>query len=222
MAVSTLDFFLKPDDGWVQVAASPNFLRVKPAVRAQWAVAMGGTAPPLQEARASGALTLTGNAGDTETVTIGSVTYTFQTVLVDAANNVLIGATASDSIDNLIAAITGGAGAGTLYGTGTAANADATAVAGAGDTMDVFAITPGAAGNAIATTETMLNGSFGGAVLSGGADAVQGLPFPDLEEDGPSTFSLDAAIATNVYIRLVGGNNNYLSDLIRFGVIRDQ
>lgn len=118
--------------------------------------------------QATGVLTLTGNALNTETVTIGSTTYTFQTSLVDSANNVLIGATASDSIDNLIAALTAGAGAGTLYGTGTVANGDVTAAAGVGDTLDLTATAIGDAGNTVATTETLTNGSFGGATLSGG------------------------------------------------------
>ena len=123
-------------------------------------------------AAATGTLTLTGNAVDTETVTIGTKTYTFQATLTDVDGNVLIGATASDSLDNLIAAITLGAGAGTLYATSTTLHPTVTAAAGAGDTMDVTAKVQGTAGNAIATTETLTNGSFGGATLSGGAGDI--------------------------------------------------
>ena len=122
---------------------------------------------------ATGVLTLTGNAANGETVTLGSKTYTFQTVLTDVDGNVLIGASASDSLDNLIAAITLGSGSGTLYAASTTLHPTVTAAAGVGDTMDVTANAPGATGNSIATTETMSNGSFGGATLSGGsADVV--------------------------------------------------
>ena len=121
---------------------------------------------------ATGILTFTGNANDTGTVTLGATTYVFQTVLVDAANNVLIGATASDSIDNLIAAITAGAGAGTLYGTGTVANADATAAAGAGDTMDATALTQGVAGNSVDSTQVLTNATWGATDLAGGVDGA--------------------------------------------------
>lgn len=120
---------------------------------------------------AFGTLTLAGNAVDAETVVLGATTYTFKTALTPAANEVLIGATASDSLDNLIAAINAGAGSGTLYGTGTTANASASAAAGAGDTMVATALTAGTAGNDIDSTETITNGSWGGLKLSGGSAA---------------------------------------------------
>ena len=119
---------------------------------------------------AAGTLTLAGNAGNNETVVIGSKTYTFKTALTGAANEVLIGAAATNSIDNLIAAINAAAGAGTLYGTGTTASTQVTAAAGAGDTMVVTAIVKGTGGNSIASTETMVSGSWGGATLASGAN----------------------------------------------------
>jgi hypothetical protein len=119
---------------------------------------------------ATGVLTLTGNAIAAQTVTIGTVTYTFRAT-VPAAYDVLIGASASDTLDNLIAAINGAAGSGTVYGTGTVAHPTVSAVAGSGDTMDLTADTAGTAGNAIATTETMTLGSFGAATLTGGLEA---------------------------------------------------
>ena len=122
--------------------------------------------------QASGVLTLAANIANTETVTIGSTTYTFQTTLTDSANNVLIGASASATIDNLIAAVTAGAGAGTTYGTGTVANSLATAAAGAGDTMDVTAVRSGTLGNSVATTETSANASFANATLTGGVNGA--------------------------------------------------
>lgn len=129
---------------------------------------------PAVAIKATGVLTLTANPTDGETVVVGATTYTFKPNPGDMAtpNNVLMGGTASESIDNLIAAITfdGGAGTneGTLYGTGTVANASATATAGAGDTMNAEALTAGHAGNSIATTETLANGSWTNATLTGG------------------------------------------------------
>ena len=106
-----------------------------------------------------GTLTLSGNASDTETVVIGTKTYTFQTVLTDVDGNVLIGATASDSIDNLIAAINLAAGAGTTYATSMTAQPEGiTASAGAGDTMIVSVNSATQA--SFATTETLGSGTW--------------------------------------------------------------
>lgn len=133
---------------------------------------------PVAGTFATGTLTLAGNAANTETVVINGKTYTFQTVLTNADGNVLIGATASDSIDNLIAAINLGTGAGTLYAAATTANTAVSAAAGAGDTMDVTALAAyeGAAGNQITTTETMGSGSWGGAKLAGGGATASAAP----------------------------------------------
>lgn len=152
-----------------------------------------GTLDPLDDRylesgfpRASGILTLTANPLDTETVTIGAQTYTFNTAL-GGANSILIGADINESLQNLTDAINGGDGAGTRYGTGTTTNQDVTAenATPATSQMTVTAIVGGSADNSVATTETLSNGSWGGATLSGGADlpgasefGIQSLP-PD-------------------------------------------
>lgn len=117
---------------------------------------------------ATGTLTLTGNAVAAETVTIGGIVYTWRAAAA-RPYEVKIGATASDSIDNLIAAINAAAGAGNLYGDNTRAHPTVSAAAGAGDTMTVTARTAGTGGNSIATTETMTNGAFGAGTLGSGA-----------------------------------------------------
>lgn len=122
-------------------------------------------------ASATETLTLTSNAANTETVTIDGKTYTFQTVLTDVDGNVLIGATASDSIDNLIAAINLDAGAGSLYANSMTAGTY-TASAGAGDTMDIASKITGTQSNGEAVTEGLANGSWGAATTSGGAGDV--------------------------------------------------
>lgn len=139
---------------------------------------------------ATGILTLTDQPGDTETVTLGATTYTFNTVL-GGADSVLIGADVEDSLSNLVAAINGAAGEGTLYGTGTTANASATAsIAPTSEQLTAVAITPGTAGNSIASTETLSAGSWTGATLAGGAE------LPD-----PSEFELDQLPATVTGVR---------------------
>lgn len=122
--------------------------------------------------QAIGTLTFAANPLTTETVVVGGKTYTFQTVLTNVDGNVLIGTTASDSLDNLIAAITLGAGSGTLYAALTTAHPTVLAVAGAGDTMIAYAILGGVAGNAITTTTTVTGGSWGAATLLGGLAAA--------------------------------------------------
>jgi hypothetical protein len=122
---------------------------------------------------ATGVLTLPANAIVNETVTIDGVTYTFRTVLAPPlANDILIGAAATNTIDNLIAAINGAGGAGTTYGTGTVAHPTVTAAAGTGDTMTLVAKTAGAAGSLIATTDMMAtsNGFWATPTLINGVD----------------------------------------------------
>jgi len=119
---------------------------------------------------AAGTLTLTGQPANTETVTIDTKVYTFQTVLTDVDGNVLIGAAATNTIDNLIAAINLAAGGGATYAASTTAGtAGVSAVAGAGDTMTLYALT------AVATTETAANTAWttgATAVLGTGARTV--------------------------------------------------
>ncbi len=133
-----------------------------------------------------GVLTLTGQPLDTETVVIGGKTYTFQTVLTDVDGNVLIGASAGDSCDNLVAALNFDAGAGSLYAASTTEQTDVDASAGVGDTMDLVAQSGGTSGDSITTTETLTNGSFGEVTLTGGANAhLKGKAARDnLESDG--------------------------------------
>jgi hypothetical protein len=139
-------------------------------------VSSTGAAPApltvLTELFAAGVLTLTGNAVEDEIVTIGNKTYTFKDTVGATANEIFIGTLATDTIDNLVAAINGDAGAGSLYGSATVAHTQVEAAAGAGDTMDVTALVAGVAANAYATT-TDTTGSFGAATLTGGRDAQE-------------------------------------------------
>jgi hypothetical protein len=121
-------------------------------------------------AQASRVLTFTDQPADTETVTIGSTVYTFQTTLTNVAGNVKIGATLADSIINLKNAINrNGLGTpGTDFATATVAHPLVTVTAFNGTTMTATAIVAGTSGNSIATTETVVNASWASATLTGG------------------------------------------------------
>lgn len=118
-------------------------------------------------------LTLTGNPGNTETVTINGKVYTFQTTLTNVNGNVLIGVDASESLTNLVAAINLGTGAGTLYATAMTLHATVSATNGAGDTLVATAKTLGTAANSYGTTETLAAGSWGAATMLGGTAASE-------------------------------------------------
>jgi hypothetical protein len=122
-------------------------------------------------------LATTGNFTSGETVTIGSQVYQFRAVLSAVAGYVLLGADVTESLGNLAAAVIGGAGAGTAYAAATPVNASAEGyVSQYGTWLTTRALTPGAAGNAIACASTALNAMWiwegGGATptLGGGAD----------------------------------------------------
>lgn len=127
---------------------------------------------------ASEILTAAANAANAETVTIDAKVYTFQDTLTNVDGNVHIGVAATNTLDNLIAAINLGAGAGTDYATAMTLHPTVSAVAGAGDTMDASAKTGGTAGNSIATTEAAAQLSWGDTTMSGGLAA----PADDIAE----------------------------------------
>lgn len=102
------------------------------------------------------------------------------------ADEVLIGASAAASLDNIKDAVNKGAVAGsegTTYGFGTKANKWVTAGTNT-DTTQVVTARSKRFGSSIATTETCANAAWGGATLAGGAPnvvappaaAVQGVP----------------------------------------------
>lgn len=121
---------------------------------------------------AQGSLTFSANPTADGTVTIGDVTYKFVEALA-AANDVLIGATLTETASNLVAAINAEAGIGTVYGAGTVANEDAHATLSENGVVSVFADDAGAEGNAIALASTDGAVVASGATLSGGASAGQ-------------------------------------------------
>jgi hypothetical protein len=127
-------------------------------------------------AQAAAVLTTTSTFSAGETVTIGPIIYTIVSALAHAYD-VLIGAAGSASItlDNLKAAINGAAGAGTLYGTGTAAHPQVAATTKTSAALTLQALIPSSAGNAIATTATTANATFAAGTMAGGVDAAYAL-----------------------------------------------
>lgn len=143
---------------------------------------------------ATSVLTFGGNALNTEIVTIDTKVYTFQDTLTDVDGNVHIGVSASATLDNLIAAITLGGGAGTDYATSMTLHPTVTGAAGAGDTMDATAKTAGTAGNSIVTTTDVTSGSWTAGTMAGG--------------DAAGDILVDAAGADTV----LGGADTTLAD----------
>ncbi len=94
-----------------------------------------------------------------------------------AANDILIGAAADDTITNLVSAVMATAGEGTTYGTGTVEHPDMTAVNTGGDVFTVTAKTKGVAGNLLAKAEDNTNMDWDGvtAFMTGGIDGTTGI-----------------------------------------------
>lgn len=117
---------------------------------------------------ASQTLTFSGNGADGETVTIGTKTYTLQSSLTDSDGNVQLGANAEETIDNLVAAINLDDGAGTRYAASMTLHPTALAVKSSSSTLVARAKTPGTGGNALATTDTVANATWGDSTMTGG------------------------------------------------------
>lgn len=117
-------------------------------------------------------LTFSGNAVANETVVVGGVTYTWKASVTTTANEVLVGGTAAASAQNLYDAINLTGTPGTQYGSLTVKNPQVRARAVTATTVVMQSRTPGVVGNLIASTETMTNGAFGAATLTGGTGSI--------------------------------------------------
>jgi hypothetical protein len=127
--------------------------------------AISGTAPTTT-------LTSSGVAQNNETMTIGNVTYTFKTALSSpaVANEILIGAAATNTLDNIKDAINGtsvSGSPGTIYSQPTKRHPQVTAGAKTATTL-VIAPADVNTGGSMATTETLANFAFTGATMSAG------------------------------------------------------
>ncbi len=141
--------------------------------------------PAVPAQTATGTLTSSGSAPTNgDQVTIGGTTYTFETTLdaSTSANEVLIGASATTAMANLVNAINGNTadlnGSGTEgYGTDTVANTSATAVdTTPGSLITLTASASGTSGNGVALTGGNTLTASGSGDLAGGAAAVPAIP----------------------------------------------
>ena len=123
-------------------------------------------------AHATGTLTSAGVAVDTQTITIGNKVYTTQTTLTNVNGNVLIGANAAATCQNLYDAINLTGTPGTQYAAAMTLHDNVKATAVTATTVVVTAKVSGTIGNAIATTETQTNWSWGATALAGGTGSV--------------------------------------------------
>lgn len=143
------------------------------------------------EAAANGTLTVAGgNIVAADTVTLDTVFYEWTAGSVDAGAPdgsasdpflVDLGASDTEALANLLAAVNASGTPGTTYST-VITNEHTTVEATGSDatTMDVRARARGTPGNTIATTETGANISFGAVTLEGGgAQALNGVITPD-------------------------------------------
>ena len=123
-----------------------------------------GTAP-------TGTITSSGVAVTGETITIGSVVYTWRAAVDNTvANEIKIGAAATNSLDNLKDAINGTSlvgVAGTDYSQITQRHPHVTAGAKNATTLVVASANTNTGGS-LATTETMTNWAWGAGTLSAG------------------------------------------------------
>lgn len=158
--------------------------------------ASGEVASTDQANFANATLTLAGNAVAAETVTIGAVTYTWRTSVASTANEVLVGATASESLDNLKAAINKDTSLSSKYGSATVVHPTVRAGTKTATTLFLVAKSGGTGGNSLASTETMTNGSFGGATFSGGAAVTTTNPFR-FAPTAPGKYTVSISDGTN-------------------------
>ena len=153
-------------------------------------------------------LTFTGDSVATETVTVGDVVITFDTTASATdciiSDLVLSLSEAATAVKELINGEASTNALVTFSGRTPVYAVKATSAAGV---VTVTAHEAGAAGNAIASTETCTNASWGAALLSGGTEAV--LEAPSFTT--PATYADDAAAAVagvpvgGLY-RVTGGN----------------
>ncbi len=115
---------------------------------------------------ATGTLAFSGTGTDGDNFTIGDQVYFLRTEPT-LPYEIDIGASAAATAGNVVAAINGGAGEGTAYGTGTLPHPDVSAALDTAD-VDLTALVEGTAGNSIVTTENGSGASFAAATLTGG------------------------------------------------------
>lgn len=117
-------------------------------------------------------LSFTDQPVDGETITIGTRVYTYKGTLGVTADQILIGASVLETVDNTVAAINRSGSTGTQYTAATVVNAQVTADAATTSSVKITAKTAGTAANTIATTDTVADASWGAGTMAGGVAEV--------------------------------------------------
>lgn len=124
------------------------------------------------DGRSTGTLTLPDQVTAADTMTIGSITYTFDAngALSDTANHIELGTTLAGTQTNIFNAVNRAGTPGTGYAAATVVNPDAEITTFSTDVATLYAKVGGSGGDTVATTETFtsVNNVFSGATLSGG------------------------------------------------------
>lgn len=128
------------------------------------AISGQGTTPAVA---ATGTVTFTENPSDSDTLKIGSTTYTFKTSPA-AVNDVAIKGTVYETAQNLADVINGDSGEAYAGTTSPSLNVSAEVEAGV---MTLTARTAGTAGNSLALVQTGDFANVSGATLSGGVNS---------------------------------------------------
>ena len=157
--------------------------------------------------------TLTASAADLAggtagaTVTVGGKTYTFVGALSNTPTaNEVVSTSEATGLANLAAAVNGAAGTGTLYGTGTTANANVSAGTSSGTTLLFSAKVGGTGGNAITAATAGGGGTFATGTLAGGAAG-------DTITVGATTYDFVNALSGAANEVLVGSEATSLANL---------
>jgi len=126
--------------------------------------------PATAAVAASTTLTATGNPVNGDTMTVAGRTYTFVTTIDNATpNQILIGAAATNTLDNIKAALSPAqAGQGTTWSYPTVPLSEVVTGTKTATTLVISARNTGTAGNSIGTTDTSANLAFTGATMAGG------------------------------------------------------
>lgn len=154
-------------DGFGEAELTENLNRMMSMIDAKMSALKIQWNTPVNAATASGTLTLDTNPTADNTMTIGTVVYTFKAAAA-VAGDIAIGVDLAATKTNVIAAIKGTDGLNTAHPVVTCGTFS-------GNVLTITAKAVGAAGN-IATTETFtaVTNVFGAATLEGGLNGTVG------------------------------------------------
>lgn len=167
--------------------------------------------------RARATITAVGNAGNGDTVTIGGQVYTYTNVAPAVANEVILGATRQLSLEHVLNAATGGAGAGSLYHVDTVRDPLSICEL-ADDVLTVWARDFGWHGNLIAIDTDVAGWTVSEAsnlLVDGTGDRGVFVQWPGTDMDQPTTprlryrWDLFGILADGQAMRLVQGPATY-------------